>query len=352
MDLKILHVFNMANAPYYLVKGLRMFNVQADLVYSKKEGQISDPSNEGSQKREPWLIEWEGDSLHMLANKRKFFELYTKSRKYDLLHFHYPSSIFLQFTFKPFVVHETGWMRVALSRNTMVEKLMKRSLKKAKCVVMTNPDLYSVLEHLDHQKDFFIPFGVDTSFYSPNDELINEDIVFLHPNRQHWEYKGTDKLLKAFSRFTKENSTAKLILIKYGKDLQKTINLIEKLKLEKNIIWKNLMDKKELVKLYHLCHAVLDQFNVGSYGVVGTEALCCGKPLIIYLDEKYFLKSFGELCPVLQARTEDEIYDAMNIIKDKNAQKKFSIRSREFAIKHHSLKSIGQKCIKLYNEII
>jgi len=350
MDLKILHVFNRGNAPYNLVKGLRMKNIQADLVYSAKEGQISDPANEGSKMNEPWLKKWNGDSLHPFADKKLFIDLFRKARKYDLIHCHYPSSIFLQFSFKPFVVHETGWIRVALSRNNFTDRLMKRSFQKAKCVVMTNPDCYTILEHLKHTKDYFVPFCVDTSFYSTANEP-ESDLVFLHPNRQHWEYKGTDKMLKAFSRFVKENPSAKLILVKYGADLSKSIELIHKLNLESNIIWKNFMNKNELIQLYHTCHAVLDQFNVGSYGAVAIEAMCCGKPLVVHIDKNLYSKCFGEMCPIIQANSEEEIYDAMNTLKDKEIRKQFSKKSRDFALKHHSLEAAAEKCIKLYDEI-
>ncbi|NHH96657.1 hypothetical protein DYY66_2507 [Candidatus Nitrosotalea sp. FS] len=352
MDLKILHVFNRGNAPYNLVKGLRMKNVQADLIYSAKEGNISDPSWEGSRKNEPWLSEWKGDSLHMLSNKRDFVELYKKARQYDLLHLHYPASTFLQFTFKPFVVHETGWIRIIPFRNNFTDRLMKRSFANAKCVVMTNPDCYSLLEGLKYKKEYFLPFGVDTSFYHVANEPESDDLVFVHPNRQHWEYKGTDKLLRAFSRFIEDNPSAKLIMIKYGADYEKSLELIRKLNLEKNIIWKEFMDKKELINMYQNCHAVFDQFNVGSYGTAGIEAMACGKPLVIHIDEKWYAKCFGEICPVIQANSEEEILAAMILIKDKSARKKYSVQSREFAVKHHNLEVVADKCIRLYNEII
>lgn len=352
MDLRILHVFNRGNAPYNLVKGLRMKNVKADLIYSAKEGNISDPSWEGSVKNEPWLIEWKGDSLHMLSNKKYFIELYKKARQYDLLHLHYPASTFLQFSLKPFVVQETGWIRIIPFRNNLTDRLMKRSFAKAECVIMTNPDCYSLLPQLKYKKEHFLPFGVDTSFYSVLDEPEHDDLIFLHPNRQHWEYKGTDKLLHAFSKFIVENPTTKLIMVKYGADYEKSLDLISKLGLEKNIIWKDFMNKKELIGMYQSCHAVFDQFNVGSYGTVGIEAMSCGKPLVIYIDEKWYTKSFGEMCPIIQARSEKEILNAMYLVKDPHTRKKYTIKSREFAVKHHSLEAVADKCIKMYNEVI
>ena len=352
MDLKILHVFNRGNAPYNIVKGLRMKNVKADLIYSEKEGQISDPLNEGSEKDEAWLIKWKGDSLHPFADKKKFFELYFKAHKYDLIHCHYPSSIFLQYSFKPFVIHETGWIRVVPYRNNSTDRFMKKSYSKAKCVINPMPDAYPLFEYLKYKKYRFIPFGVDTSFYSQIEEPDTDDLIFFNPNRQHWEYKGTDKLLKAFSQFVKDNPSSKLILAKYGVDLQKSIDLVEKLAITKNIIWKDFMDKKELINLYHNCHAVFDQFTLGSYGAVGTEALACGKPLAIFVKEEAITKSFGEMCPVISAFTEKEIYETMEIFKDKKIRKKYSDASRKFALKHHSLSSIADKCIKLYEDIM
>ena len=106
--------------------------------------------------------------------------------------------------------------------------LGRRGYRKAKSIIMTNPDTYQIfdnLSYLDPQKIHFSPFAIDPAKYTPSrdDNLRSkyasqDQILLFSPARQTWKEKGNNKMITAFARFVKIFPNSKLIMVAWSVD--------------------------------------------------------------------------------------------------------------------------------------
>jgi len=174
----------------------------------------------------------------------------------------------------------------------------------------------------------------------------------FHPSRQQWNEKGNWMLVEAFKRFHKEYSDSVLVLVDWSLDRKRTRAYVKKLGLEKSVIYLGLMSKPRLIKWYNQSTVVADQFILGSYGTTAPEAMACAKPVIMYLSRRHMLQTFGEMPPVLNARTSEDIYQQLMLCTDKTFLKKQGDLSRRWTIEQHGSKVVGEKHLEIYNRIL
>jgi len=388
--MKVCHVFNMANNGYHIVKALRERGVDADLIIRSTDFGMALPVWEEKEiEEDPYkmpfytLLEKYGvpeyikvwheplfsttrvnkkiptpNWMHTL--KRIIFnyqftvpDLVNLVKKYDLLHLHPPSPLLLHFMNKPKIIHESGWIRKIIHANTTTEKIGRRSYKRAKAVVWTNPDTYPLLEHLNIKRLEFIPFVVDPEQYRPLEIEKTEELLFFHPARQVWDVKGNDRLLKAFSKFIHAGYKAKLRIIDWGfeEDVLLAKILVTKEGLDDYVEWHQPYSKPSLVKVYNECDAVFDQYLLGSGGTTCYEAMSCETPVVIHLNE-WNTKCFGEMPPTMEASTVDEIYNAMVDLTDAKLRRKIGQSARNFTMRHNHPNIIADKLVALYKEVL
>jgi len=160
-----------------------------------------------------------------------------------------------------------------------------------------------------------VPFAIDPEKYKPIDSQKirtkygnNNELVLFSPARQNWKYKGNDKMIKAFAKFVKEFPNSKLILVSWHIDKEKSKNLVKELGISDKVIWINPVPKNQLIQYYNAADIVLDQFTLGSWGTSTPEAMACEKPVLIYLKENYIIRAFGEMPPLLNSFSMEDIY--------------------------------------------
>jgi len=355
----------MAENGYSLVKGLRKQGIDAELIINSRDFGMAMPMWEDlSLHQDPYkfnirealkhydLPEW----IKIWWNHQKledYLSLFYMVKPYDLLHLHPQSPIYMQFASKPYIIHEAGWIRALINGTHSAEKLGRRAYARADAIVMTNPDTYELLMKMKYRREVFIPFAIDTEKYRPIKVDKKEDLLFFHPTRQTWEVKGNYLLFYAFAKFIEAGYKAKLRCVRWGFDeeIANAIDLIKKLKIENYVEWVEPYSKPDLIKAYNESDAVFDQFLLGSSGTTGFETMSCGKPLVIYLND-WNQKCFGEMPPVLNAQTVEQIFRAMVTLQSSNLRKKLGEMGREFVIKHLHQDIIASKIIKLYEEVL
>jgi len=369
--MKIGLVMNMANNQWLIAKSLRRAGVDVELIINAKDFGMGLPHWEEAEMRgvDPyttdieelskhytlpeWVKVWNPKDLHVVP--QDVIDLLYLAKRYDLLQLSPPSVVYLQFMRKKFIVHEAGWIRNFTFLDGAAEKLARRGYKKAECVVMTNPDCYKLLEKIAYRREVFIPFVVETDRYKPIASEREEDVLtFFHPTRHVWKVKGNDVLLRAFAMFVGQGYKARLVMVDWGtlEDTEQSRNLVKSLHIEENVQWLGPVSKPALIQLYNRSDAVFDQFLLGSYGTTAPEAMSCGKPVVMYLDEYWNRKCYGEVAPVLNARTVDQILDAMVKLTDSSLRRKVGEQSREYVIQHHAAEMVAKKYIALYKEVI
>jgi hypothetical protein len=115
-------------------------------------------------------------------------------REYDIVEVHLPFVIVSQFSGIPNVVYDSGWIRYFPYQNGFHAKLARRGYSKAKGIIITNPDTFSIsdtLTYLDQKRIYFTPFAIDSDKYCPfpieelSEKYINNNgIVLFSHSRQ------------------------------------------------------------------------------------------------------------------------------------------------------------------------
>jgi len=387
MNKKFLILGNMGNSGYAVTKQLRAMNIDVDLAINESDSALCFPEWEettsstnvdfvnltvnnvkGNWKSPSWIRYF--DLLSRVPRKKFLYDkiksrikLVRMIREYDIVVAHNPYYTYSQFTGVPYLIYDTGTIRYYPFGNNFFDKLARRGYKKAKGLIITNPDTFDVsdkLSFLDQKCVFFTPFSIDPEKYKPkiNNELrekfVNSDeLLLFSPTRQDWKAKGNDMMIKAYAQFSKEFPKSKFILVGWSTDEQKSKELVQKMGLTEKIIWIKPVSKNELIRFYNIADIVLDQFILGSWGSTTPEAMSCEKPVLMFYNKKHIIRAFGEEPPVLNSSTENEILE--NLLKlacDKKFRTALGIESRKWIIKTHSPEIVGKKHLEIFKNIL
>lgn len=376
-SIKLAHIGNMANDGYATVKALRDNGFDADLLIDLSDFGMGLPH---------WEIhDIKGDPYKMSLSKlndyplpdwikvyskeknviKKASDMFRAAREYDILHCHFPTFNFLQFSPTPYLIYEAGFLRKIwdyycaedLKKLTFNkyprmnwERLGSDAFRKAECVTWTNTDMIEMMNHVETRSSVFIPFSIDTKRYAPKTVEAHDDLRLLSPSRQCWDVKGNDLMLRAFVRFIKAGYKAHLTLVDWGyaEDVSEAKAILTPVK--ENVTWVAPMSKPNLIGAYHDADVILDQFILGGSGTTGYEAMSCGKPLMIYFKESAE-KCFGEAPPCVNIKTEDEILHGLVEMTDEEKRRRLGQSGRSFVERHLSERVVASQLTGIYQGV-
>jgi glycosyltransferase involved in cell wall biosynthesis len=385
--LRILILGNMANDGYSIAKPLWKMNIDVDLAANSSEFGMSLPEWEDgdiSTDIDPYNTHRDDIKNTSLSGRIRYFDLLNKVkgrrkrlfskakakinlirmiREYDIVEVNSPYVIFSQFSGIPNVVYDPGWIRYFPYRNGFYDKLARRGYSKAKGVIITNPDTFSIsdtLTYLDQQRIYFSPFAIDSEKYCPfpMEELRakyinNNGILLFSPSRQIWCEKGNDKMIKAFARFVKIFPDSKLVAVDWSIDAQKSKDLVNSLHISDKVEWIKPVAKKQLIEYYNAADIILDQFILGSWGTATAEAMSCQKPVLMFYKEEYIQRAFGENPPILNSFSEDDIFSSLvKLAKDPDFRLSLGRKSREWIIKTHAPDIVAKNHFEILNQFV
>src|SRR3989304_135812 len=221
INLKILHMFNMAQDAYHVAKAMRDMGLNADILIPilnvksstiDRNSTIADPAWENPQiKDAPWIKRFYlGGNI---SRATRLATLYRLIRDYDVVFCHVPSSLYVQFFHMPYVPYDAGLIRYLPhskripipGEQTIYSKvrlqLLARSYKTASRLLFTNPDTYPFFNLLKIEDDKlrFVPFLIDCERYKPSEQKnVHDGLIFFSPPRHVWFEKGSWKMLQAY----------------------------------------------------------------------------------------------------------------------------------------------------------
>ena len=384
--LRILILGNMANDGYSVAKELRKMNVDVDLAVNISDFGMALPEWEDAEidKVDPYKMDgnearkqWNPPSwiryfdfknkvprkTHTMAKIRARIDLIKMIREYEIIEAHVPFSIYAQFAGRPYLAYDAGWIRYFPLGRGLREKLARRAYKNARRVIITNPDTYEIsdrLPYLKQQNVVFSPFAIDPEKYKPKNAsdirsrfAKDSEILLFSPARQLWAEKGNDKMLRAFARFLKDHPGARFVMVSWSVDEERSKALANSLGVAENIHWIKPVPKNQLIDLYNAADVVLDQFVLGSWGTSTPEAMCCGKPVLIYYKEEYIQRAFHENPPILNSFSEEDIARSLRTLCDnEDFRMKMGRESREWVIKTHSSRVVAQRHLDIINSVL
>jgi len=386
--MRLLILGNMANDGYSVAKELRKMNKDVDLGINISDFGMALPHWEDgnfSDRVDPYTLnkkdlenawnspEWVRyfDFKNKVPKKGQLVEkiqarinLIKMIREYDVVEAHVPFSIYTQFSGKPYVTYDAGWIRYLPFRKGIRDKLARRGYSKAKKILFTNADTLPIFEnqkYLDMNKIHFVPFAIDPEKYKPTNAselrskfITSDGLLIFSPSRQIWEEKGNDKMISAYTQFVKNYPNSKFVLVDWSIDKEKSKSHAKSLGIEDNIVWINPVPKNQLIQYYNASDIVIDQAVLGGWGTSTPEAMSCGRPTMTSwagkdrTDESSVIKCFGEAPPALHSWHIEEIYDnLMRLAKDDEYRIELGKRCREWVIKTHHPKLVAEKHLEV-----
>jgi len=370
MDKTIAHFGNLANDAFPVVEELQALGENVQLYVNMQSHVTALPQWELlrftlEDVGDPFHPDWKRlnrgfakpDWLHFLDLKcnalSRLKRIRKEMKKYDLIVAHVPFFIYSYLLRRNYIPFEAGAIRyfseARISYKDLRYWLMKRSYQRARTVIVTNPDTLDLCDKY-RLNWVFVPFAINMQRYRPMkvDQLDGyENVVFCF-SRQNWAEKGQNKLIKAFSLFLNRNKSSLLVLVEWGADTRKSRDLIDRLELENHVKWIPLMSKPGLIEWINRSTVVADQFNLGSSGTAGFEAMACGKPLLIYLSKPHFSRVYDEFPPVLNTRSEDEIANCLEMCTDRKTRDEIGRLSRQWVAKYHDSAEVAREHLALY----
>ena len=360
-SLKILQAGN-PNFGYVMAKELRKRGIEADLLISKKAisgvgaygvtASINDPlSHDKNLDCYPeWII------FDDIDKKSKIFHIAKLMKKYDLIHVQEATPIHAMLSRKPYVVSAVGDdLRKKVFEKSFTGFLMRIAYKQANLVVYVWPILKPAIKKLGIKRTKFIPRIWDvSSFSNKSKQKNNKKLVIFSPTAQLWELKGNDKFLHAFSRLCKDGYDIFLYIIDWGKDSDKAKEILRKPEIRDRVkIIPGPISREQVAHYMSLSDILAEQFNTGSYTRVGIESFFFGIPVLIHLNEKIHQETHGSLPNIINAKTEDEIYNKIKYFSEnKKELEEMAKNTKKWAKEQFDLQKNIDAYIKIYESIL
>lgn len=263
----------------------------------------------------------------------------------------------------PFVAFEHGTMRDFPFEDSGNGRWISLVYKKARKIVITNADSILVAKRIGLTNFEFIPHPIDETKFRPQATALSVELrnrygcesVLFSPARQNWSLKGNDKILRAFAHVLKRSKReVVLLLCAWGQEIERSRKLIEELGLERRVAWLPPLNKMRLREFYNAADVVLDQFTLGAFGTTTPEAMACGKPVMLYLNEEVHKWCLPEMPPIISAFTEAEIANRLMDLLEASAEERRLLgqRGRAWVEQYHGWELVAEKHRRLYQEIL
>jgi len=257
---------------------------------------------------------------------------------------------------RPYVAVEIGTMRDLPFEDSPSGRLLSAAYRQAGHVLITNPDVRVQAERLGLTHYSFCPHPVDEDRYMPQKsmelrnstlkDLPDTDLIGIAPARQNWLLKGNHKYLEALRvlRFER-NIRVSLVIPAWGQEIARSKDLAIKLGVHPFIKWMPPVSESTLIRMYSSFDFVLDQFNLGVFGLITPKALSCGAPVVTSYNRAMHVWCFPEHPPLLSASDVADIVKSIENLLSSETRYRLSIESRAWFMRYHSKKIVRQRLV-------
>jgi len=211
------------------------------------------------------------------------------------------------------------------------------------------PEILTTLELIGNKvKTSFVRYPVQISKYA---NAFNREgkLHILHPSNLDWglidnsplrnSTKGNDRFLKALINMAKNGNQFHCTILSRGPDREVAKKMIRDAGIEKHFTWKNQVTPLELENLILDADLVVDQFDIGGFGLLSLQSMSLSTPVMIYLNPSFLQETYplDQIPPVFNCQTAAEIEEFL-ISLDRKTCKKRGEDSRIWLESNHGKK--------------
>jgi glycosyltransferase involved in cell wall biosynthesis len=169
------------------------------------------------------------------------------------------------------------------------------------------------------------------------------------------QYKGTDYLIKAMKKISKERKKTKLIINGMGGWKKELVALTKSLKLEDNVIFVDKFNnEKEKVEYFRACDVlVLPSINKSEgFGIVSLEAMACGKP-VIGSNVGGIPFVLGDVGMLTKPKDVNSLSSSiLKVLNNEKLARRMGKASRKRVEKHFTIRKAAEKTEKVFESLI
>ena len=224
----------------------------------------------------------------------------------------------------------------------------------------------------DEKKIRVVPNGVDEEKYSPENKALSyekivkfrekigvrDDPMILFVGRLAW-VKGADTLVRAMPIILKEIPKAKLVILGKG-DQEDLINhLIASLGIQENVKTRfEYVEEKERLLYYAACDVAVFPSKYEPFGIVCTEAMSMGKPVIVGAKgtsgfREQVVSSGPERCGahIDPDKPGDIANFVVEVLKSEVVRRELGRNARNRVLEMYTLDKIAEETIGIYKQV-
>lgn len=298
-----------------------------------------------------------GTAIAFRSGIKKIYNEIIKEEKIDVVHLHSCiwggiGGAFMAKKLKvPFVITEHSSYYGRFKVNFIEKQIIKYTLKNADKVISVSSYLKEIISKYYKNDITIIPNTVDCNefLYYKSDKKNSSDkftflsLCYLKNN------KGVDILIKAFSKYFKEENV-ELIVAGDGPERLNLEKLAGELGVSHKVIFKGALSRDEVKKEMSNCNVFALASRFETFGVVLIEALSSGKPVISTKNggaNDIVNDSNGILVDVNNI---DQFGEKMYYMY-KNYNEYDSYKIRKECIRKYSREVVTQKLLNIYDII-
>jgi glycosyltransferase involved in cell wall biosynthesis len=405
-------VGNGANNHYVLAKAMRRHGIDARLFYDQSAPTTDLPEMDDPEilrERPDWLRPYPRQFRLWQQRDRVAPDLLREIGNCDILHAHSVELIWAARTGKPFVFHPYGgdfsawtsfnrdsmirwrpWPPLPILPHFTLPPKMRWAMRRASAIALGWHNNmwrrgYQVLHALGlEDRVVRIHLGYDVEKFVPcapgkRDAILAgllpgrtvERPLIFHPSRQKFRdpgsmrgYKANDRLYTALARRARDGAKFTLVLVdRGGLDEPEAKRMLRELGISDRAIWVDMIPRHRLVEWYQAADITVESFYTGAIGGVPLESMACGTPVLMHLqtepspeDQGIFYdprELYPSLPPIIEARTEDEIYRALRDSLASPARlAEIGMAGRNWVVANSSADAVARKFEAVYEAVL
>ena len=242
----------------------------------------------------------------------------------------------------------------------MMEKAAGMLSNRCDCVIVPAQMIKKELQSFGVKKPIVVlPNGVDTTLYKTQKEgflrkrlhIPRKYKILLYVGRLEKE-KSIDFLLKAFVSIHKKVPAAVFVLVGDGSEKKKLMTLAKRLDIEKYVYFAGVIATKNIPKVYHDAELFLFSSRTETQGMVVSEALAAGLPVVAVRDAVFTNVIIDGVNGVLMEKNIPAFAkQVISLMHDEKRRHQMTKAALEMA-QRYSLDVTAQAFENVYNQMI
>lgn len=255
---------------------------------------------------------------------------------------------------KPNVSVEIGTMRDIPFCRSGLSRLLWLGYRLSDHVIITNPDNRSRAEAAGISNYSFCPHPIDEQIFHPADasalrhelqERYSAERLLFAPARQNWRLKGSDRMLRGFAQALAGGIDAVLLIPGWGQEIARSKALCRSLGMASRVAWLAPMPEPLLARHYRAVDLVLDQFQLGVFGLITPKAMACGATVLTSYDRHLNGWCFPKPPPVVACSSPEEIAAAIVRLCGNDVERRAIGETSCRWVAHHHSSRLVAKCL-------